>query len=280
MQAERPFLKAEARGRTNTTEGGSGMDFGQIVAPTIKELFIERIEGMILSGTLKPGDRLPSEREHGRADEDKQDDSPHRAGGHGPHGLPGGSRRAAARSWPTYAESGNLETLNAILRYNGGKLDRQMVVSIIELRSAVEGGALIRLGRKHTQSDMDELRELLADYAERAAQRPGRQDDCGRARPLPLPYLHPLGQPALPAHMNAFRSVGSVLWADSARFWGCEALLEQGGRSSTSSRKARARPPRTTSTASSTTTSRTCPDIPDGNGNGRRAKALRPFCAL
>lgn len=39
------------------------MDFGQIVAPTIKELFIERIEGMILSGTLKPGDRLPSERD-------------------------------------------------------------------------------------------------------------------------------------------------------------------------------------------------------------------------
>ena len=36
------------------------MDFGQIVAPTIKELFIERIEGMIFSGTLKPGDRLPS----------------------------------------------------------------------------------------------------------------------------------------------------------------------------------------------------------------------------
>ena len=39
------------------------MDFGQIVAPTIKELFIERIEGMIFSGTLKPGDRLPSERD-------------------------------------------------------------------------------------------------------------------------------------------------------------------------------------------------------------------------
>mgnify|MGYP000561814186 CR=1 FL=1 len=34
------------------------MDFGQIVAPTIKELFIERIEGMIFSGTLKPGDKL------------------------------------------------------------------------------------------------------------------------------------------------------------------------------------------------------------------------------
>ena len=37
------------------------MEFGQIVAPTIKELFIERIEGLIFSGTLKPGDKLQEE---------------------------------------------------------------------------------------------------------------------------------------------------------------------------------------------------------------------------
>ncbi len=28
--------------------------------------------------------------------------------------------------------------------------------------------------------------------------------------------------------MNAFRSVGNILWEDSARFWGADALLEQG----------------------------------------------------
>ena len=39
------------------------MKYGEIVAPTIKELFIQRIEDMILSGELKPGDKLPSERE-------------------------------------------------------------------------------------------------------------------------------------------------------------------------------------------------------------------------
>lgn len=30
--------------------------------------------------------------------------------------------------------------------------------------------------------------------------------------------------------MNAFRSVGNILWEDSARFWGADALLEQGRR--------------------------------------------------
>ena len=39
------------------------MRFGEIVAPSIKELFIQKLEEMILSGELKPGDKLPTERE-------------------------------------------------------------------------------------------------------------------------------------------------------------------------------------------------------------------------
>ena len=39
------------------------MDFRPIVAPSIRELFIQQVEGAILSGQLKPGDRLPTERE-------------------------------------------------------------------------------------------------------------------------------------------------------------------------------------------------------------------------
>ena len=39
------------------------MNIGIIEAPTVKQLFIEKIAGMILNGELKPGDKLPSERE-------------------------------------------------------------------------------------------------------------------------------------------------------------------------------------------------------------------------
>ena len=167
------------------------MEFGQIVAPTIKELFIERIEGMILSGQLKPGERLPSERD--LAEQMKISKTIVHIG------LEDLARMGFLEVTPRrgtvvadFAESGNLETLNAILRYNGGKLDRQMVVSIIELRSAVEGGALIRLGRSHTQEDLDELRDMLAEYAVHTHRR-------RRAGALPLPHMHALGQPALSA---------------------------------------------------------------------------------
>ena len=39
------------------------MEFKEIVAPSIRELFVQQITGMILSGQLRPGDRLPTERE-------------------------------------------------------------------------------------------------------------------------------------------------------------------------------------------------------------------------
>ena len=139
------------------------MDFGQIVAPTIKELFIERIEGMIFSGTLKPGDRLPSERD--LAEQMKISKTIVHLS------LEDLARMGFIEVTPRrgtvvadFAETGNLETLNAILRYNGGKLDRQMVVSIVELRSAIEGGSLIRLGRQHSEKDMEELRSMMAEF--------------------------------------------------------------------------------------------------------------------
>ena len=39
------------------------MGFRQIQAPTLRELFVDQVIGMIFSGELKVGDRLPSERE-------------------------------------------------------------------------------------------------------------------------------------------------------------------------------------------------------------------------
>lgn len=209
--------------------GDDGMDFGQIVAPTIKELFIERIEGMILSGTLKPGDRLPSERD--LAEQMKISKTIVHIG------LEDLARMGFLEVTPRrgtvvadFAETGNLETLNAILRYNGGKLDRQMVVSIIELRSAVEGGALVRLGRNHTQEGLDELKRLLNEYTEIAKSNPDLKTIADALAKFHYRICTLSGNQLFPLIMNAFRSVGNILWEDSARFWGADALLEQGRR--------------------------------------------------
>ncbi len=203
------------------------MEFGQIVAPTIKELFIERIEGLIFSGALKPGDKLPSERD--LAEQMKISKTIVHLG------LEDLARMGFINVTPRrgtvvadFAETGNLETLNAILRYNGGKLDRQMVVSIVELRSAIEGGALIRLGRNHSQQDMEELREMMRQFEEASRLSPDIPAVAAALARFHYKICTLSGNQLFPLIMNAFRGVGSILWESSARFWGEAALYEQG----------------------------------------------------
>lgn len=203
------------------------MEFGQIVAPTIKELFVERIEGLIFSGALKPGDKLPSERD--LAEQMKISKTIVHLG------LEDLARTGFINVTPRrgtvvadFAETGNLETLNAILRYNGGKLDRQMVVSIVELRSAIEGGALIRLGRNHSQQDMEELREMMRQFEEASRLSPDIPAVAAALARFHYKICTLSGNQLFPLIMNAFRGVGSILWESSARFWGEAALYEQG----------------------------------------------------
>ncbi len=203
------------------------MEFGQIVAPTIKELFVERIEGLIFSGALKPGDKLPSERD--LAEQMKISKTIVHLG------LEDLARMGFINVTPRrgtvvadFAETGNLETLNAILRYNGGKLDRQMIVSIVELRSAIEGGALIRLGRNHSQQDMEELREMMRQFEEASRLSPDIPAVAAALARFHYKICTLSGNQLFPLIMNAFRGVGSILWESSARFWGEAALYEQG----------------------------------------------------
>ena len=39
------------------------MAFRELVSPSLTELFVKELEGMILSGELLPGQKLPPERE-------------------------------------------------------------------------------------------------------------------------------------------------------------------------------------------------------------------------
>lgn len=202
------------------------MEFGQIVAPTIKELFIEKIEGMIFSGALKPGDKLPSERE--LAEQMKISKTIVHLGLENLANM--GFIEVTPRRGTVvtdFAETGNLETLNAILRYNGGKLDRQMAISIIELRSAVEGGALVRLSRNHTDADIEELRNILNDMVSMEKSGASASSVAAQLAKFHYKVCTLSGNRLFPLIMNAFRNVGNVLWESSVRFWGVSALYEQ-----------------------------------------------------
>ena len=109
------------------------MNFRKIDAPSIKELFLTQIEEMILSGELKPDDRLPSERE--LAD----------TMGISKTIVHEGIRELTRMGFlevksrkgvyvADYARTGNLDTLFAIIRYRGGMPDKKMLIDLLNVR--------------------------------------------------------------------------------------------------------------------------------------------------
>ena len=109
------------------------MAFRKIDAPSIKELFLSQMEEMILSGELKPGDKLPPERE--LAD----------TMGISKTVVHEGIRELSRRGFldvlsrkgvhvADYTSTGNLDTLFAMIRYRGGMPDRKILISLLDTR--------------------------------------------------------------------------------------------------------------------------------------------------
>ena len=135
------------------------MDFRPIVAPSIRELFIQQVEGAILSGQLKPGDRLPTERE--LADTMHISKTVVHEGLRELHRL--GFLDIASRRGVTvadYAQTGSLETLMAIMDYHGGLPDEKTARSILRLRYYLEAPALRDLAASHTAEEAPDTAAL------------------------------------------------------------------------------------------------------------------------
>ena len=125
------------------------MKLSALVPPTLTGLFVKQLQGMILSGELKEGDKLPTEREL-EAQTGISKSVIHFA-------LKDLENLGFIRIEPRkgayvadFARHGSFETLNEMLRYNGGKMSYKMSVEMVELRNALEGGAMIRLAASHT----------------------------------------------------------------------------------------------------------------------------------
>lgn len=140
-------------------------NFGKIVAPTIKDLFVERIAGMILSGQLKIGARLPSER--ALAEQMGIGKTVVHSG------LEELARIGLVRIKPQsgvyvadYMVTGNLETFNAVVRFTGSNLSPDIISAIFDLRLAVEGFAMKRFAQCHTRENIRTLRAMIDEIGD------------------------------------------------------------------------------------------------------------------
>ena len=175
------------------------MPFQEIVAPSIRELFVQQLTGLILSGELRPGDRLPTERE--LADEMKISKTVVHEGirelrrqGF----LDVSSRRGVTVA--DYAQTGSLETLMAIMDYHGGLPDRKTEADLAALR------ALQQQAEEASVRGEEEFAEALLRYHRG------------------ITFLS--GNTITPLIFNAFRKVNLEFWRGYIRGAGTGRCLE------------------------------------------------------
>ena len=189
------------------------MKFQAIVAPTISELFERQIQSMILSGQVSPGDKLPTEAE--LADALNISKSAVHAG------VKNLERMGFLRVMPRhgiyvedYTQSGNVDTLIALLKFHGGRLDKNTMMSLLEAREALEGLAMRKFIARRSDEDIRELEAIIAKLREAGHRQP--RPDTGELAELACSFHGYIcaksGNNVVPMIVNGFHDVNIALW--------------------------------------------------------------------
>lgn len=199
------------------------MAFRKIDAPSIKELFLTQLEEMILSGELKPGDRLPTERE--LAD----------TMGISKTVVHEGIRELVRIGFldvmsrqgvyvADYTSTGNLDTLLAIIRYRGDMPDKKMLISLLDTRLYLECPAIQILAARQDPDEIQELVRLQDDVKKAIAA------DINTFATALFMYRKSIaslsGNCIAPLIMNAFFTASISAWADYCEYIGRQNTYE------------------------------------------------------
>ncbi len=132
------------------------MEFSKLSAPTLKELFIEELENMILSGRLPIGEKLPPERELAVSMQISR--SVVNAG------LAEMADKGFLEIIPRsgtyvadYRKKGKIETLVSIMKYNRGTLPDADILSILQIRKVLFTLAIELAMQRISDDEVDQL---------------------------------------------------------------------------------------------------------------------------
>jgi len=200
------------------------MEFKKISTPSLKELFVQQVESMILSGRLEIGAKLPSERELAEGMQVSR------------AVVNAGINEMAAKGFleirprigayvADYHRNGTAETLLSIMKYNGGRLRHDEIRSILELKDTLDRMAVSLLVPKITDGEVDTLR---AHYQAMCAAR-----DAEHVAEAVFGFHHDMafysGNTLLPMIYQSFKAPIMGLWERYCRKHGAETLCRNTG---------------------------------------------------
>ena len=197
------------------------MEFSKISHVSLTDLFVQQVEGMILSGALAIGERLPPARELSV-----------KMGVSRPvisAGLIELEKLGFVEIIPRqgayvcdYRRKGTVETLVAIMRYNGGAMRRNEVISLLQVREVLERLCMELVVQNVSREGLQALSPLLEAIGE-------AESPAGCAEAV-FAFHHELavasGNMLLPLLYHSFRSESIYLWTISCQRTGCGKLYE------------------------------------------------------
>ena len=200
------------------------MPYSKIEIPQPRELFIRQIEDQIISGKLSVGEKLPTERELETETGIKQSVIH--------YALKDLERMGFVTIRPRqgvyvadYMKTGSIDTLNELLRYNGYRLTLKMGTDLVELRNALEGGALIRLAEEHTPEDIAALKAAVEELRAMNEEEHTTTELADVAKKFHYLICDLCGNDIIPLIMNAFSTISNQVWKMCIRFWGVEGFI-------------------------------------------------------
>jgi GntR family transcriptional repressor for pyruvate dehydrogenase complex len=147
------------------------LEFHPLSAPSLKELFVHEMESTILSGRLKIGDKIPSERE--------LSESMHISRSVVNSGLVEMAHKGFLEIRPrsgTYVAdfrlNGTVETMVSVMQFNGGQLPKHTIYSFVELRGNLKKLAAEKVCLNAEPDELIRLRRLMEELS--AADSPSR----------------------------------------------------------------------------------------------------------
>ena len=196
------------------------MEFAKLSAPSLKDLFVQQLQGMILSGALPAGTQLPPERV--LAEQMQVSRTVVNSG------LAELSEQGFLEVRPRqgtfvadYRRRGNLSTLIAIMQYKGGVLGRDEIRSILEVRRALEHLAAERAILYASDAALEQLGEALARIASSLT--------AAQAAEAAFAFQHELalvgGNSIVPLIYYSFKPPVIALWVRFCNLYGIPALV-------------------------------------------------------
>ncbi len=210
------------------------IDIGIIETPTVRQMFMERIAGMIVSGELKPGDKLPSEREMA-AQAKISKSAVHFA-------MVELERMGFVKTilrQGTYVQDftlhGTAETLNLLTSTKNFHYTPENVRDIIDMRYAIESAALERLADNLTDEAIAafradiEMSKRIMEAGLAGKDKYPNLDVPKLARSF-FHFHHNLcvysGNFVLPLIFNTFKESTAYFWEQPIREFGPERCIE------------------------------------------------------